>query len=629
MFSVVITEKGGAQRRMEFDKNEITVGRVQGNDVILGKGNVSKRHSRIVLKDGRFIVVDLKSTNGTYVNGRKITSPLVVKPGDKIYIGDFIITLDELEAASQPHIGQPESYPAGPPAVSSSPPADTPRPPAPFAPAAPPPAPPPLEHVPAFAAAPPAPPAPLPPAPQPSPMPTAPVRPAPVAPAPVAPAPVAAAPVAPAPVAAAPLDPAGPARVRPATLPPPLPPRSGGSGVHNMPRVSSAPAPVGGSAVQQLLGEVVRRVSATFDLYDASPAAMVDSRRRVTAQAAIESALEAMGNSAQLSFGEDRTRLAAMALSECVGLGALESLLTAEGLREVVVSGPGHVSADFGNGLVALDTWFSSRAMLTVIASRLIAQAGEQLRVEKPIHECSLPSGARVLVVLPPVAPQGPVIELRAWVPAASTDDLVAQGFMSVEMKGMLAAAVASRRNVMVLGPAGSGVTSLLSALARHVDSSERMVTVEDVPDMGLPPARAISLSTGGATSGVKLGQVAHQAARMRPGCLVVDDVRGGEAADVLTLLGSRAGGDLVGVHCAITGTDGLAGLRTLLQVGGVRDDAAAGVIASAAHVLVCLDHTEKGRKVVRVSEVRAGRAGQGPLEVKDLYVYDGGFRSA
>ncbi|MBK6808378.1 MAG: Flp pilus assembly complex ATPase component TadA [Sandaracinaceae bacterium] len=618
MFSVVITEKGGAQRRMEFDKNEITVGRVQGNDVILGKGNVSKRHSRIVLKDGRFIVVDLKSTNGTYVNGRKITSPLVVKPGDKIYIGDFIITLDELEAASQPHIGQPDSYPAGaPPRSSAPPPADTPRPPAPapFA-AAPAPAPPPLGQVPAFAASPLAPPAPA-PAPPPPPPPVAP------------PAPLPTAPVRPAPVAN-PVDTSGPARVRPATMPPPLPPRSGGSGVHNMPRVSSAPMPPGGSAVQQLLSELVRRVSGSFDLYDASPSGMIDPHRRASAQAAIESALEAMGNSAQLSGGEDRSRLAAMALTECVGLGALESLLTAEGLREVVVSGPGHVSADFGNGLVALDTYFSSRAMLTVIASRLVAQAGDQLRVDKPIHECSLPSGARVLVVLPPVAPQGPVIELRAWVPAASTDDLVAQGFLSPEMKGMLAAAVASRRNVLVMGPAGSGVTSLLSALARHVDASERMVTVEDVPDLGLPAGRAVSLSTGGATSGVKLGQVAHQAARMRPGCLLVDDVRGAEAADVLTLVGSRAGGDLVGVHCAISGGDGLAALRTLLMLGGVRDaDVASGVIASAAHVLVCVDHTEQGRKVVRVSEVRNGRGIQGQVELKDLYVYDGGFRPA
>ncbi len=95
MFTIVIQEKGGEQRRMVFSKAEITIGRVQGNDIVLPKGNVSKRHARIVLKDSKFIIVDLKSTNGTYVNGRKITSPLVVKDSDKIYIGDFIIGVDE------------------------------------------------------------------------------------------------------------------------------------------------------------------------------------------------------------------------------------------------------------------------------------------------------------------------------------------------------------------------------------------------------------------------------------------------------------------------------------------------------------------------------------------------------
>src|SRR5687768_12524257 len=98
MFSITVTEKGGEQRRLDFDKPEITIGRVQGNDVILPKGNVSKRHARIVLKDGKFIIVDLKSTNGTYVNGRKITSPLVVKETDKIYIGDFILGVEETGA---------------------------------------------------------------------------------------------------------------------------------------------------------------------------------------------------------------------------------------------------------------------------------------------------------------------------------------------------------------------------------------------------------------------------------------------------------------------------------------------------------------------------------------------------
>ncbi|HEY4178894.1 MAG TPA: ATPase, T2SS/T4P/T4SS family [Kofleriaceae bacterium] len=95
MFTILIQEKGGEQRRMVFNKAEVTIGRVQGNDIVLPKGNVSKRHARIVLKDGKFIIVDLKSTNGTYVNGRKITSPLVVKDSDKIYIGDFIVGVDE------------------------------------------------------------------------------------------------------------------------------------------------------------------------------------------------------------------------------------------------------------------------------------------------------------------------------------------------------------------------------------------------------------------------------------------------------------------------------------------------------------------------------------------------------
>src|SRR6516164_2847449 len=118
MFTVIITEKGGEQQRKDFDKAEVTIGRVQGNDIILPKGNVSKRHSRIVLKDGKFIIVDLKSTNGTYVNGRKITSPLVVKGSDKIYIGDFILSIEELQGAgvgaSEPDLPPPAPRPKQP-----------------------------------------------------------------------------------------------------------------------------------------------------------------------------------------------------------------------------------------------------------------------------------------------------------------------------------------------------------------------------------------------------------------------------------------------------------------------------------------------------------------------------------
>ena len=97
MLSVTITEKDGPSSVQTFDstKSEVLIGRIKGNDIVLGRSNISKRHSRIVVKDGKIIVIDLKSTNGTFVNGEKITGPRVMEEGDKIFIGDFTIEVRE------------------------------------------------------------------------------------------------------------------------------------------------------------------------------------------------------------------------------------------------------------------------------------------------------------------------------------------------------------------------------------------------------------------------------------------------------------------------------------------------------------------------------------------------------
>jgi pilus assembly protein CpaF len=102
MFLITLTEKGGESEQLTFDKDEVTIGRLAGNDICLNKGNVSKYHSRIVLKDGKFIVVDLKSTNGTFVNGKKLGAPQVVRPSDKIYVGDYIINVEEASGDELP-----------------------------------------------------------------------------------------------------------------------------------------------------------------------------------------------------------------------------------------------------------------------------------------------------------------------------------------------------------------------------------------------------------------------------------------------------------------------------------------------------------------------------------------------
>jgi pilus assembly protein CpaF len=101
MYAVFVAEKGGPERRETFTKSELTFGRVAGNDLVLPKGNVSKQHAKLLLKDGRFIVSDLKSTNGTYVNGRKITQATIVREGDKVYLGDFVIRLEALEEGAE------------------------------------------------------------------------------------------------------------------------------------------------------------------------------------------------------------------------------------------------------------------------------------------------------------------------------------------------------------------------------------------------------------------------------------------------------------------------------------------------------------------------------------------------
>src|SRR6516165_564559 len=131
MFSVIISEKGGAERREAYDRTEINVGRVQGNDLMLPKGNVSKRHARLLCRDGRFIVTDLKSTNGAYVKGRKIAQATIVREGDKIYIGDFVLKLDTGSASQNPPEPQPpgrdSAYGAPPPGYPQPPPAAPPQ----------------------------------------------------------------------------------------------------------------------------------------------------------------------------------------------------------------------------------------------------------------------------------------------------------------------------------------------------------------------------------------------------------------------------------------------------------------------------------------------------------------------
>jgi len=721
MFTVVITEKGGSQRTLEFDRPEITIGRVQGNDIILPKGNVSKKHSRIVLKDGRFIVVDLKSTNGTYVNGRKITSPLVVKSTDKIYIGDFILTVEDPSGAAadaapwdagaratagyagQSDDMQPDSEPPPPPQPPLQQTLD--RRPPPLRPqaspgaglpsiarptmrgfeaplGAPPPipprgdAPPALPARPRLASQPPPPPperfaldedpsdesvpqrpriaergaparaiAPIDndsdelmtPAPAASPSYAA--QPAYAPPPQTAPAPYVPLQTTPAPQPAyAPPQQAAPAP-QPAYAPPPqaapapqpayAPPQQAAPAPYAPPAYAPpqqpAPAPytsstatlqpqaapvragrptAGRSVSQAALGALVGRIAQSFDAHAIDPRVLADEQRGRDAQRAIDAALGALAHDAALQ-GSDRDALAGAALRELVGLGALDTLLGDADVREVVIEGPGRVLVDAGEGLGPSGLAFSSHEGLRTLARRILARVGGELDPARPVAEARVGEAWSAHIVGAPLVRQGALLTLtRIDRRATSAIELVERGALTAGELERLRSAIAARRSVLVSGPAG--VTALLGALAGLVGADERLVVVEDVAGLAIDHANVTALQAGGAGSKLRLRDVLREAERLRADRLVVDDIRGAEAYDVLVTMAARRGRVLAGVH-ASSPDDALRHLELLATLDGrAQASGAHGLVRAAVQVVVQLAATgEGGWRVATIEDVR------------------------
>lgn len=298
--------------------------------------------------------------------------------------------------------------------------------------------------------------------------------------------------------------------------------------------------------------------------------------------------------------------------------------MSEEGVQEIVIEGPNHVVVDYGEGFQPGPSGFSSTDALYTVARRLLAQAGVELDPSQPVQQVTLPYGPHVTVVFPPVAVRGPVLEIRRVGRPASAEELVSSGLMNKQMLDTLRQAVEARRNVVVVGPVGSGVTTLLGALADLSGEQERIVTVEDVPDLALQHEHVVPLSTGGPKTGLSHKEVLQQATRLRSDRLVVDDVRDGEAFDALTVLASRHEGCFLGVHAG-SDAPGLDSLRLLAQLHrSTGQDAVDALLARSIQVIVRVGHTDDGLRVLSISEL--GK--DDPSEAQDLFVYDGEFRA-
>jgi pilus assembly protein CpaF len=548
MYAVVITDEAGVQRTLDFSKPELTVGRVQGNDIVLSKRNVSKQHARLTLKGEQAVIVDLNSTNGTWVNGRKINSPQSLKQGDKIYIADFIITLQPANdgserASSAPRVSEPPPLPAkqSMPAQSS---------------------------VPAHGS-----------------------------------------------MSAKSSTPArrsmgarrsmasdsrtpGPSDARATSLPPRIERRE--TGEAHLPAKTETRIPVADP-----LSTLLRLLATRMDIENVDPAAMKNQERWSAARAAIAETFLAMQTDGAVNADVDMRQFAHIALHEAVGLGALDDILSDESVRTVVVNGPSHVFVDKGEGLDATSLKFSSERALHRVARRLAAESGQALESQRVLHG-RLSFGPRLTIMQSPLVMKGPVIELRMR-SGKTLEELADTGWMSADAATYLAKAVAECRNIVVAGPRDSGVTEVMSALARELPETANAVAIEAVPDLDIDRNRMISLTA--ANSGISLGEAIEHGTRLQAEHLVINDLAG---ADTMTALAALLGcepGHLLGVHCWST-KDAIEGLLLAAGCGGAERACVAQLVGSAVDLVISMRRGPEGQRVAGILEVQGYEAG-------------------
>ena len=303
---------------------------------------------------------------------------------------------------------------------------------------------------------------------------------------------------------------------------------------------------------------------------------------------------------------EDRDRIATLILRETVGLGPLEELLEDPGVEEVLVNGPDRVYIGRAGVIEPTVVTFSDEEALRDTIERIIAPLGRRVDELSPMADARLADGSRVNVVIPPLAVDGPALSIRRFgVQRPSLERLVEIGTLRAGERDALTAAVRERRTILVSGGTGSGKTTLLNALSEFIGAAERVITIEDAAELRLVQKHVVRLETRPASvegrGEVTIRDLLRNALRMRPDRIVIGEVRGSEALDLLTALNTGHEGALSTVH-ANSPTDALRRLQTLCLMArvGLSADAIASQLCRGIDLIVQIDRHEDGTRRVR-----------------------------
>jgi pilus assembly protein CpaF len=308
----------------------------------------------------------------------------------------------------------------------------------------------------------------------------------------------------------------------------------------------------------------------------------------------------------------EREQVAERIIRDSVGLGPLEVLLADPAVEEVMVNGPERVYVERRGLLEPTDVAFESEEELRNAIERILAPLGRRVDELSPMVDARLADGSRVNVVIPPLAIDGPSLSIRRFgVSRPGPDELVSLGTLTPEQREQLEGAVADRRSVLVSGGTGSGKTTLLNALSSFVDPDERVVTIEDAAELRLQQPHVVRLESRPAgvegKGEVTIRDLLRNALRMRPDRIVIGEVRGVEALDLLTALNTGHEGALSTVH-ANSPADALRRLETLALMAGVGlpHEAIAEQVRRGIDVVVHLQRQPDGsRRVTEIAETR------------------------
>jgi pilus assembly protein CpaF len=298
-------------------------------------------------------------------------------------------------------------------------------------------------------------------------------------------------------------------------------------------------------------------------------------------------------------------------LSSAVGLGPLEQLMHDPAVDEVMVNGPGAVWIERHGRVEQTDIEFVSEEELMNVIERILSPLGRRVDEASPLVDARLPDGSRVNCVIPPLSLNGPLLTIRRFRRQGfSLEDLVANETLTDEVAAFLGRCVRGRANVVVSGGTGSGKTTLLNALSGLVAEGERIVTIEDAAELRLRQRHVLRLESRPASlegeGEVTIRRLVRNALRMRPDRIIVGEVRGAEALDMLQALNSGHDGSMTTVH-SNSAADALRRIETLALMADVALPHAAvrQQLASALDLVVHLERDRDGaRRLVELVEV-------------------------